>query len=63
MQAFSTRVDRNRQAIDLMKRIAARPDDRQRYLDAFRFYTRHGMKTQAAAMAAAMRRHATGNRT
>jgi tetratricopeptide (TPR) repeat protein len=56
MAKFSAHVARNRQAIERMKRIADRPDDRQRYADAIRYFAQHGMKAQAAVVETEMRR-------
>jgi predicted Zn-dependent protease len=55
MATFTTRVNRNKDAINLMKRISEKPEDRQRYSDAVQFFTRHGMTAQAAAVDAEMR--------
>jgi len=53
---LATRTDQNRQAIALMQRISEQPTDRQRYVDALRFYAQHGMKAQADAIETEMLR-------
>lgn len=60
---LARREERKRQELDLLRRIAVQPDDRQRYTEAIRFYDQHGLKAQAAAVAAAMRQRFGADRS
>jgi tetratricopeptide (TPR) repeat protein len=53
---LSTRQERKQEQRDLLNRIVEKPNDRQRYVEAIRFFTRCGMKAQADAVEIEMRR-------
>jgi tetratricopeptide (TPR) repeat protein len=60
---LSARQERKQEELDVLNRIVAQPNDRQRYVEAIRFFTRCGMKAQADAVETEMRRRFGENRS